>query len=68
VIADKLLLDWKAGGVTKIVSRREIWQLLGYFVADSNDRYRIERVGISAVRWRRRELVGRGPARDARSG
>jgi hypothetical protein len=53
-IVDGLLLDWKTGGATKTVSRRELWQLLGYVFADTDDTYEIDRVGISAVRWRRR--------------
>lgn len=53
VIFDGLLLDWKAGATTKIVGRRELWQLLGYVFADTDDEHSIRRIGISAVRWRR---------------
>jgi hypothetical protein len=54
VICDGLLLDWKATKTPRIVGRHELWQLVGYVLADTDDRYGLDRAGISALRWRRR--------------
>jgi hypothetical protein len=54
LVCDGLLIDWKATKKTDVVGRSELWQLLGYAFADADDRHRIERVGISALRWRHR--------------
>ena len=54
IIADGLLLDVKATSMPGIVTRSEIWQLLGYALADTDDAYRITEVGVSALRWRPR--------------
>lgn len=51
IVADRLI-DLKAATTTKIVGRREIWQLLGYLFADTSDEYGIHEVGIAAPRWR----------------
>jgi hypothetical protein len=57
LIAGDLLLDIKATSTPKIVTRRVLLQLIGYALADTDDRYRIRRVGISAVRWRARWTI-----------
>jgi hypothetical protein len=54
LIAGDLLLDFKATSTTGIVGRAELWQLAGYALADAPDEYGVRRVGISALRWRRR--------------
>ncbi len=73
LVYDHTLLELKAAAATKIVGRRELWQLVGYVLADTHDEYAIEAVGVSGLRWRRRviwpldrllqELVG-GPVSD----
>jgi hypothetical protein len=57
VIAGDLLLDFKASSSARIVGRHELWQLAGYALADTDDELGIRRVGISALRWRRRWTV-----------
>ena len=54
VIGDGLLLDFKATSTAGIVTRDELWQLVGYALADTHDEHAIQRVGVSALRWRRR--------------
>jgi hypothetical protein len=54
LIADGLLIDWKATKTPNIVGRDELWQLVGYAAADTPDSFSIRRVGIGALRWRRR--------------
>lgn len=64
VIVYGTLCDYKAGGQPRVVKREHIWQLVGYLLADTDDRYRLRAVGISALRWRSRhawsaaELIG----------
>jgi hypothetical protein len=60
VIADDLLLDFKATSTTRIAGRGELWQLAGYALADLDDEYGVQAVGISALRWRRRWTVPLG--------
>ena len=45
------LLDWKSNTPANIVGRPELWQLIGYALADTEDRYGIRRVEIGALRW-----------------
>lgn len=52
IIAAGLLLDFKASSQEGVVGRRELWQLLGYLLADTYDEYAIRRVGFAALRWR----------------
>ena len=54
LVCDGLLLEWKATATGSVVGREELWQLLGYVLADGDDAHRLRSVGISAVRWRRR--------------
>jgi hypothetical protein len=60
VIADDLLLDFKATSTTRIAGRSELWQLAGHALADLEDEYGVRSVGISALRWRRRWTVPLG--------
>lgn len=52
LIARHRLVDWKASAATRVVGRHELWQLAGYALADSTDKYEIREVGITALRWR----------------
>lgn len=52
LIAGRRLIDWKATSQPGIVGRGELWQLAGYALADTRDRFEIRAVGISALRWR----------------
>jgi len=52
LIARRLLIDWKATTTPGIVGREQLWQLLGYVLADTDDEYEIREVGIAALRWR----------------
>ncbi len=71
LIADGLLLDFKSSP-DRIVGRIELWQLLGYALADTEDHHQIRTAGISALRWRARaiwqvdallEQISAGPTR-----
>jgi hypothetical protein len=46
------LVDLKSTATTKIVSRRDLWQLLGYAFADTKDEHGIREVEVAAPRWR----------------
>jgi hypothetical protein len=61
LIADRTLWDYKSTASARIARREDIWQLAGYLLADTHDRYRLRAVGISALRWRTRH---RRPARE----
>jgi len=52
LIVGRRLIDLKATTTPGIVGRFELWQLLGYALADTNDKYGIREVGIAALRWR----------------
>ena len=54
VICGDLLLDFKATSTTSIVGRGELWQLVGYALADADNQFGIRQVGVAALRWRRR--------------
>jgi hypothetical protein len=53
IIYDGTLVDLKSTAQARVVGREELWQLLGYLFADTDDAYRVERVGIVALRRRR---------------
>jgi hypothetical protein len=36
----------------------ELWQLVGYALADAGDHFGIGQVGVAALRWRRRWTIG----------
>jgi hypothetical protein len=52
LIAGRRLIDWKATSQPGIVGRSELWQLAGYALADTPDRFEIREVAIAALRWR----------------
>jgi hypothetical protein len=52
VVADGLLLDFKSSAGTRVVRRDELWQLVGYCLANADDHYAIRSVGLAALRWR----------------
>ena len=54
LIADGLLVDFKASRDRSVIGSREIYQLAGYVLADSSDTFSIRSVGIHALRWRTR--------------
>lgn len=56
IIYDGTLVDLKSTSRAGVVGREELWQLLGYLFADTDDAYRVENVGIVALR-RRRTLI-----------
>jgi hypothetical protein len=53
LIYDGTLLDLKSSCQARIVGRDEVWQLIGYLLADTDHRYNIARVGFTALRRRR---------------
>src|SRR3954465_10550742 len=52
LIADGRLVDFKATKDRSIIGSVDLYQLVGYALADSVDEYGIKAVGISALRWR----------------
>lgn len=52
LIADGQLLELKATAQTQVARRFQLWQLLGYLLADTDDAYAIHRFGLVALRWR----------------
>jgi hypothetical protein len=53
LIYDGTLLDLKSTSTPRVLGRIELWQLLGYLFADTDDAYRIRQVGFGALRRRR---------------
>lgn len=53
LIYDGTLLDLKSTSQAGLVGRDDIWQLIGYLLADTDDSYNITRVGFAALRRRR---------------
>lgn len=51
LIVGRLLIDLKATTTPGIVGRLELWQLIGYALADTDNKYGIREVGIAAPRW-----------------
>jgi hypothetical protein len=64
LVYDSVLVDLKSTGTATVVGRHELWQLLGYLFADTDDRYAVRRVGVAALRqrrsvsWEAQELIG----------
>lgn len=54
LIASGVLWDFKSTAQSAVADRTAVWQLVGYALADTHDEYSIERVGISALRRRRK--------------
>jgi hypothetical protein len=53
LIYDETLAELKSSGGARIVGRNEAWQLLGYLLADSDNRFDIRRLSVLALRRRR---------------
>ncbi len=80
LIYDGTLVDLKSTSQASVIGRDEVWQLIGYLLADTNDAYSIARVGFVALRRRRsifwlaedllKELAGHSvaPIRELREG
>lgn len=47
-----LLIDLKSTSTRRVCSRGDLWQLCGYTLADTDDEFGINSVGLSALRWR----------------
>jgi hypothetical protein len=54
LIVDRTLWDYKSSRRQGILGRQEIWQVVGYLLADTADEFKIEMLGFSALRWRAR--------------
>lgn len=52
ITADGVLVDFKSTGTTKTCSSKELWQLCGYALADTDDEYAIAGVALWMLRWR----------------
>jgi hypothetical protein len=53
LIYDGTLVDLKSTSQSRVIGRDEVWQLIGYLLADTDDSYSIARVGFAALRRRR---------------
>ena len=53
IIHDGMLVDLMSTSQASVVGRFELYQLLGYLLADTDDEYGITRVGFAALRRRR---------------
>jgi hypothetical protein len=53
LIYDGTLVDLKSTSQATVIGRKEVWQLIGYLLADTDDSYNITRVGFAALRRRR---------------
>jgi hypothetical protein len=53
LIYDETLVDLKSSSQARVLGREELWQLLGYLFADTDNSYGITRVGVAALRHRR---------------
>jgi hypothetical protein len=56
LIYDGTLIDFKSSSAKSVIGRDELWQLLGYLLADTEDRFGIHSVGFGALRWRSRVI------------
>jgi hypothetical protein len=65
LIYDRTLVDLKSTSQARVVGREEVWQLVGYLLADTDDAFRITHVSFAALRrrrttvWAAADLVGR---------
>jgi hypothetical protein len=53
LIYDGTLVDLKSTSQARVIGRDEVWQLIGYLLADTDGAYSIARVGFAALRRRR---------------
>jgi hypothetical protein len=56
VVVDRTLWDYKASRRQSVLRREDIWQLVGYALADTDNAFQIEALGITALRWRTRHV------------
>ena len=68
LIYDGVLIDLKSTAQARVVGREELWQLLGYLLADTDDEYEVAHLGFAALRRRRRLTWGSQDLLDALSG
>lgn len=69
LIAGRELVEIKAGASSSSIARREtIWQVVGYALADTDDRYSIDTVTVAVLRWRQRVSWGLPELLEALSG
>lgn len=54
ITEDGVLLDFKSTSSPQVCTRRDLLQLCGYALADTEDYYGITAVGLSVLRWRSR--------------
>jgi hypothetical protein len=54
LIADRLLVDFKSSKDRSVIRSVDVFQLVGYTLADLHDWYEIRAIGIQALRWRTR--------------
>lgn len=47
-----VLIDFKSTSTTRTCSNADMWQLVGYALADTHDELHIRAVALSALRWR----------------
>jgi hypothetical protein len=47
-----VLIDFKSSATSRVVRRDELWQILGYVMADTDNRLAIHTAGLAALRWR----------------
>lgn len=54
LISDGLLIDFKSTRDRSVIGLKDVYQVLGYALADTPDAYNVHSVGIHALRWRKR--------------
>ena len=60
VIANGVLIDFKASIAGSVIGTSDVYQLVGYALADLDNWYGIRSVGIHALRWRTRWTISLG--------
>jgi hypothetical protein len=56
LIAGATLLDFKTTATTRVVTGQDVWQVVGYALADTDDVFGLTHAGVSALRWRTRVI------------
>jgi hypothetical protein len=57
VIAGGVLIDFKASRARSVIGAADVYQLVGYALADLDDWYGVRSVGIHALRWQTRWTI-----------
>ncbi|MCD6726128.1 MAG: hypothetical protein LT070_02700 [Solirubrobacteraceae bacterium] len=65
---DGLLIDLKSTSTTRTCSNTDLWQLCGYALADTDDRFSIAAVGLFTLRWRTEVVWSLAQLLDALAG